>query len=486
MLNIKNISRAVVPVLLSMMLTTSCSTKTSREETKQEKSNMEFTGAEGEVKLMVLDPGHFHAALVQKTSYPQVNHEVHVYAPEGPEVRAYLSSIESYNSREENPTNWKLKVYTGPEFLNKMISEKPGNVMVTAGNNRRKTEYIKATVDAGINVLADKPMAIDTEYFKLLKEAFASAEQHQVLLYDIMTERHEISTMLQREFSLMPEVFGALKKGSPEDPSITKESVHHFFKYVSGKPLVRPAWFFDVTQEGNGIVDVTTHLVDLVQWESFPGQIIDYKKDIKMIGARRWPTRLTLSEFQKVTGLKEYPDFLAKDIVEDNALNVFSNGEINYKIKDVHAKVSVIWNYQAPESTGDTHFSIMKGSKANLIIRQGAEENYKPELYIEPVAGIEEASFEAELKKAAQALQPDFPGVQIAKCEKTENQWKIVIPEKLRVGHEAHFAQVTQKYLEYLQEGKLPDWEVPNMITKYFIATKALEMALKKEEKLSN
>jgi hypothetical protein len=42
-----------------------------------------FTGAEGEVHLITLDPGHFHAALVQKSMYPQVCPIVHVYAPEG-------------------------------------------------------------------------------------------------------------------------------------------------------------------------------------------------------------------------------------------------------------------------------------------------------------------------------------------------------------------------------------------------------------------
>ena len=41
--------------------------------TKQEKDAVGFTGAAGEVKLITLDPGHFHAALVQKVSYPQVS-----------------------------------------------------------------------------------------------------------------------------------------------------------------------------------------------------------------------------------------------------------------------------------------------------------------------------------------------------------------------------------------------------------------------------
>lgn len=470
---------SIVSFLILIMASTSCSTKTTQEGNEEQKA-MKFTGAEGEVKLMVLDPGHFHAALVQKTMYSQVNKEVHVYAPEGNELQAYLQAIESYNTREDNPTDWNVVVHAGPDYLAKMIEESPGNVMVTAGNNQRKTEYIKAAVDAGINVLADKPMAIDTEGFELLKEAFSSADSQGALLYDIMTERYEITTMLQKAFSGIPEVFGSLEKGSLEEPAVTKESVHHFFKYVSGKPLVRPAWFFDVSQEGNGIVDVTTHLVDLVQWESFPGEIIDYKEDIEMINASRWATSMTPAQFQQATGLSEYPEYLQKDVLNDTVLNVFSNGEINYKINGVHARVSVIWNFEAPEGTGDTHYSIMKGSKANLVIRQGKAENFKPQLYIEVVDGTEMVAFKAALANAVSVLQEKFPGISVQQGDGESNQWKIIVPENLREGHEAHFAQVTKKYLDYLVEGKLPDWEVPNMITKYYITTKALEIAVDK------
>ena len=52
----------------------------------------------------------------------------------------------------------------------------------------------------------------------MLEEAFATAEENGVLLYDIMTERHEITTMLQKELSQIPEVFGELQTGTPEDP----------------------------------------------------------------------------------------------------------------------------------------------------------------------------------------------------------------------------------------------------------------------------
>jgi hypothetical protein len=55
----------------------------------------------------------------------------------------------------------------------------------------------------------------------------------------------------------------------------------------------------------------------------------------------------------------------------------------------------------------------------------------------------------------------------------------VKIPEKLMEGHEAHFARVTNNYLEYLKNRNMPAWEVPNMLAKYYTTTKALEIALK-------
>lgn len=177
-----------------------------------------------EVKLITLDPGHFHAALVQKVSYPQVSTDVYVYAPGGFDVAEHLKRIDGFNSRPDNPTRWNEIVYTGPDYLEKMLSEKKGNVMIQAGNNGKKTEYIKKTLDAGIHVLSDKPMAIDGRNFKLLEECFELAGQKNLLLYDIMTERNEITTMLQRELSTIPAVYGEQLKGSPDDPAIVKKA----------------------------------------------------------------------------------------------------------------------------------------------------------------------------------------------------------------------------------------------------------------------
>jgi predicted dehydrogenase len=426
-----------------------------------------------EVRLITLDPGHFHAALVQKTSYPGVSPTVFVYAPAGADLNEHLKKIEAYNTRQDNPTQWKEVIYSKPDFLEKMLADKKGNVMVTSGNNGKKTDYILQTLKAGINVLADKPMAIDETGFEKLKECFDIAEKQKLLLYDIMTERFEITTILQREFSMLPAVYGAQQSGSPEDPAVVKESVHHFFKVVSGNPLLRPAWFFDVRQQGEGIVDVTTHLVDLVQWECFPEQSIDYKKDIELLNASHWTTSVSPAQFKEVTGFDKYPDFLKKDVVDDT-LRVYSNGEINYKIKGVHAKVSVIWNYTYPEGGGDTHYSVMKGSKAHLIIEQGAKQNYKPALYIKCVDS-DLQSFENELNKSLATVAAKYPGIALNKLE--ADRWEVTVPAKYHNGHEAHFGQVTENFLKYLRAGSLPAWEVPNMLAKYYVTTTALKMA---------
>lgn len=437
--------------------------------THQEEKKQDFT-----VHLITVDPGHFHAALVQKTMYPEVDSVVQIYAPEGNDLQQHMDRISAYNKRADNPTNWKEKIFIGSSFFDEMINQKKGNVVVLAGNNEKKTSYIKRSVDAGLNVLADKPMAIDKAGFELLKSAFESAKKNNVLLYDIMTERYEITTILQRELSMMPEVFGTLEQGTVDNPAVTKESVHYFYKYVSGKVLVRPPWFMDVAQQGEGIVDVTTHLVDLVQWECFPEKAIDTAA-IKMLAAKRWPTDMTLSQFKTITGVNTFPAYLKKDVVQDSVLKVFSNGEMNYTINGVHARVSVRWNFKAPEGTGDTHNSVIRGTKANIVIRQGAEQQYKPELYIEQAAGqspLTEQLLQQQIKK----IQAKYPGVAL---KKVKNGWWVTIPDTFKEGHEAHFGRVMEKFLTYFKNKNMPAWEVPNMIAKYYTTTAALEMAKK-------
>lgn len=439
-----------------------------------EKAAPKFTGAKGEVKLMTLDPGHFHAALIQKSMYEQIDPTVFVYAPEGEDVTQHLGRIDAFNKRPENPTAWVEKVYTGADYLEKMLADKPGNVMMVAGNNAKKTEYIQKAVEAGLNVFADKPMVITPEAFPVLEQTFKTAAEKGVLLYDIMTERHEITNIVQRELVNTPEVFGGLLDGTAEEPGIVIESVHNFMKMVSGVPNKRPAWFFDTTQQGEGNADVATHLVDLVQWSAFPEVILN-KTDIQMVSAKHWTTDMTLAQFEKVTGLNGFPEFLKKDVADGN-LKVYANGEMNYKLKGKSVKVTALWDFEAPAGAGDSHYCLMRGKLCNVLIQQKKEEAYKPTVYIEATGATDLAAFETSLKKAVEeTISAKYAGLKLTKL--ADKRWTVAIPAQYSVGHEAHFGQVTAQYLQYLKDGKLPDWEVPNMIAKYYTTTEAMKMA---------
>jgi len=466
-------NKKVIPVLVLATIFSACA---GGGQKTAEKATPKFTGAKGEVKLMTLDPGHFHAALVQKSMYEQIDPTVYVYAPEGDDLNEHLGRIEAFNKRADQPTAWVEKVYTGTDYLEKMLADKPGNVMMVAGNNAKKTEYIQKAVEAGINVFADKPMVITPEAFPILEQTFKTAAEKRVLLYDIMTERHEITNIVQRELVNTPDVFGGLLEGTDGEPAIVIESVHNFCKVVSGVALKRPAWFFDITQQGEGNADVATHLVDLVQWSAFPEVILN-KTDVQMISAKRWTTDFSAEQFEKVTGMKEFPEFLKKDVA-DGKLKVYANGEMQYKLKNKAVKVTTLWDFEAPEGAGDSHYCLMRGKLSNVIIKQGKEEGYKPTVFIEANASGDLIAFEASLKKAVeQDIAAKYPGLKLTKLG--DKLWTVEIPAQFKVGHEAHFGQVTEQYLQYLKDGKLPEWEVPNMITKYFTTTEAMKMAKK-------
>ncbi len=154
-----------------------------------------------------------------------------------------------------------------------------------------------------------------------------------------------------------------------------------------------------------------------MQWECFPGQVLDYRTDIRIASARRWPTEITPAQFAQVTQLDAYPDFLQKDVQVNGSLHTYANGEINYTIKGVHAKVSVRWNFEAPPGAGDTHFSVMRGSRANLVIRQGKAEGYRPMLTIEPSENTDMAALAKALEQAMPQVQATYPGVGLKRAD---------------------------------------------------------------------
>src|SRR5918996_692197 len=136
-------------------------------------AGQESRSAMPDVRLMTLDPGHFHAALLQKEMYPGVAARVDIFAPLGPDLIEHLKRISSFNRRDERPTAWLTEVHARPDFFERMLRERPGNVVVLSGRNRGKIDRIGASVASGLNVLADKPWILKTEDLAKLEAALA-------------------------------------------------------------------------------------------------------------------------------------------------------------------------------------------------------------------------------------------------------------------------------------------------------------------------
>jgi predicted dehydrogenase len=427
-----------------------------------------------DVRFMTLDPGHFHAALVQKEMYPGVSPQVDVYAPLGPDLLGHLNRVSAYNHRAASPTAWRLDVHTSDDYFARMLRDKPGNVVVLSGRNAGKIQRVEASVEAGLHALVDKPWILGSADLPKLTRALETAEQKRVVAYDIMTERFEASNALQRALVMDKAVFGEIIPGTPAEPGVYIESVHHLMKVVSGAPNIRPTWFFDVSQQGEGLNDIGTHLVDLVQWTLSPERAVDAQADVKVLSAYRWPTMIPEADFKRVTGTAGFPDAL-KASVKNGALEYFCNTFATYTLRGVHISLNVPWDWEAPAGSGDTHFAVYRGTKARIEARQTKADGYKPEVYIVPNDAADAPAILAAAKARMAAAAAEWPGVG---AEMKGAEIKITIPDALRVGHEAHFAQVTSRFLTYLRDrSKLPAWERPNMVAKYTVTTLGTEMS---------
>ena len=424
--------------------------------------------------MIVLDPGHSHAAAVFAQASPELSDEVHVYAPPGPEADAFLHSLSLFNGRPRNPTHWKVEPYIAPDFLARMLREPPGNIVVISGRNNGKINSILSSLRTGQNVLADKPWIIDNKDFSLLDTALTVAEQQHLVAYDCMTERFNIAYQIQRELMRDPDVFGLPLAGSASDPAVVLQNLHSLVKFDGGKVNLRPSWFFDVRQQGEAIADVGTHLIDLELWTLFPDQAIDYRRDIKILKATRSPIFLTRPQFQRVTGEQTWPVFLHGSIKHDQ-LEYDCNNTALFTIRGVHTAISDRWEYESIGALSDSYLVLYRGTHATIRVRQSKLENYLPEIDVIPQPGQAGASVNAALERRLANISKTFPDLSL---QSNGREIRVLIPREDRELGGSSFGQLVGQFLKYVRNPQaLPGWEKSNMLAKYYVTTEAAALA---------
>ena len=413
---------------------------------------MSVSAQDASVRLMTLDPGHFHAALIQKEMYPGVDPTVHVFAPLGPDLLLHLGRVAAFNARAERPTSWRLEVHAGPDFVERMLREKPGNVVVLSGRNRGKIDRILASVEAGLNVLADKPWLIAAADFPKLERALdGRARRSGLVAYDVMTERSEITTILQRELSQDPQVAGDDRaRARPSEPALEMDErpPHPEARGRRAATCGPPGSSTPTSRARPSRTSPPTSWTSCRSCSS-PGRPIDTGRRSAAVGAALADAAARDAAAARDRARRSSPPALAGKM-KDDRLDYFANGEASFTVRGVHARVKVLWNYEAPAGGGDTH-----------VARRARE----------PVAGRGAAGRRAAV--AARALRRAEPaggrrgdpgGARAAasrrsrrpapasRCSTRATRLRVVVPDRYRVGHEAHFAEVTRA-LPRLPEG---------------------------------
>lgn len=421
------------------------------------------------IRLITLAPGHFHAALVQKHARPGIDPRTHIYAPLDSDTLAHVSRIARFNLRPDDPTAWDIELHACSDYLERFVREQPGNTVVLSGRNQPKIAWMQAAVDNGLHVLADKPWIIDPADFSTLQQLLAKAELRELIVWDILTERLEITNRLQRELVRDAEIFGSWQAGTPEEPALTLRSVHFLNKRVSGEPLVRPWWWFDRRIAGEALADVGTHLADLAIGLVAPDQAVDFQTDIHMISATQQPLRISEEQFCQVTRLPGFVPEL-EPYLHGGQLLYCGDQTVNFRLHGVHVRLNTVWEWESPGH--DTHECTARGSRSIISIRQ--QPYSAPELYVSATCPHEHTDLMKRLRQKCLSIQREFTGLSVADQGTAGH---LQIPPRWRSSHEDHFARVMDDYIRYFQSPQsIPAWERPNALARYFITTQAVAL----------
>ncbi len=414
--------------------------------------------------LLFLEPGHFHAALTLRAANPRIDPTIHLYARPGPERDAFLALVRSFNARTDEPTGWDVRVHEAADPERALVEERRGDIVVLAGRNRPKLGAVARLHAAGLHVLADKPWLTDGAALPDLERATAG----RPLAMDIMTFRHEVVAGLAQKIATDPELVGALDMQAGE-PAIDIQSVHHLLKVVNGAPLRRPAWYYDTRIQGDGLVDIQSHMADQAQWILGDGPGFSFERDYELEDARRWTTPVPRELFRASTGLDDFPEALAPQL-DAGVLPLACNGEIRYRLRGAPVRQRAEWGQREPEGGGDAHRTTVRGERATVVARRGPETGFRGELHVaprEPGPG-----FEARLSEKLAAWEGEFPGLSQRPSSLGR---EIVIPAALHTPHEAHFAMVLDDFLDLLDAGEWPALPAARIRARYTLLARARE-----------
>jgi hypothetical protein len=72
-------------------------------------------------------------------------------------------------------------------------------------------------------------------------------------------------------------------------------------------------------------------------------------------------------------------------------------------------------------------------------------------------------------------LQREYPGIGL---ERHGGEYRVAIPDALRLGHDAHFVEFTRRFIAYVEDPDLfPAPEKANLLAKYYVTTEGVALS---------
>lgn len=157
---------------------------------------------------------------------------------------------------DENPANAQeaSKNFNAPVYsdLDELLYNSGANTLLTADINSRKADIIVNAIDAGLNIIADKPLVTTIDDLNRITDAL---ERNQdVKLYLMLSERYNPVLVTAKNLIDTGEIGRVV--------NIVNMRPHRL------KPESRPDWMFDSKQYGGILNDIGVHDIDIAVWLS--------------------------------------------------------------------------------------------------------------------------------------------------------------------------------------------------------------------------
>jgi hypothetical protein len=178
-----------------------------------------------------------------------------------------------------------------------------------------------------------------------------------------------------------------------------------------------------------------------------------------------------LDVFTRITGLHDLPGAL-RHRVSGGVLSYLCNAALSFRLRGIGVAIESRWALAVPQGGGDTHYALVRGTAADLIVEHGVQTQYVTDLTVRPVNGG--PGYATALGSAIESLQGAFPGVGI---EPLGNHYRITIPSVLRTTHEQHFAKVLDQFLNRMDGIESSDGLGSDLVAKYTLLARAAELS---------